>query len=77
MSRAQPTLCAAVGAVFERADAGGFEGVRFDHHTTTEDGHGRHEERSVSVIYDPQGVPSGWPDVAARTAPAQKDDPGG
>jgi predicted transposase YbfD/YdcC len=61
----QPTLSEAVQAVFERADADGFEGVRFDHHTTTEDGHGRHEERSVSVIYEPVGLPSGWPDVAA------------
>ncbi len=61
----QPTLREAIGAVFERADAAGFEGVRFDHHTTTEDGHGRHEERSVSVMYEPQGLPTGWPDVAA------------
>jgi predicted transposase YbfD/YdcC len=61
----QPTLSEAVQAVFERADAAGFEGVRFDHHTTAEDGHGRHEERSVSVIYDPQGLPPDWPDVAA------------
>ena len=61
----QPTLHEAVRAVFERADAAGFEGVRFDHHTTAEDGHGRREERSVSVIYEPTGLPSGWPDVAA------------
>ena len=61
----QPTLQEAVGAVFERAAAAGFEGVRFDHHTTTEDGHGRHEERSVSVIYEPVGLPPDWPDVAA------------
>src|SRR4051794_33585390 len=31
----QPTLREAVEAVFERADANGFAGVRFDHHTTT------------------------------------------
>ena len=61
----QPTLHAAIGAVFERADAAGLEGVRFDHHTTAGDGHGRHEERSVSVIYDPEGLPPDWPDVAA------------
>jgi predicted transposase YbfD/YdcC len=61
----QPTLREAIGDVFERADAAGFEGIRFDHHTTAEDGHGRHEERSVSVIYEPTGLPPGWPDVAA------------
>lgn len=61
----QPTLREAVEAVFERADAAGFEGVRFDHHTTTGSGHGRHEVRSVAVIYDPTGLPPGWPDVAA------------
>jgi predicted transposase YbfD/YdcC len=61
----QPTLQAAVEAVFARADAAGYDGVRFDHHTTTEVGHGRQEERSVSVIYDPVGLPPEWPDAAA------------
>ena len=55
----QPTLHEAVQAVFERADAARFEGLRFDHHTTAEVGHGRHEERSVSVIYEPDGLPPG------------------
>jgi len=61
----QPTLHEAVQTVFERADATGHQGIRFDHHTTTEKGHGRHEERSVAVIYEPTGLPSDWPDVAA------------
>jgi|tagenome__1003787_1003787.scaffolds.fasta_scaffold20590211_1 predicted transposase YbfD/YdcC len=61
----QPTLQAAVEGVFAAADAAGFEGIRFDHHTTTEVGHGRQEERSVSVIYDPAGLPPEWPDAAA------------
>jgi predicted transposase YbfD/YdcC len=61
----QPTLEAAVGAVFAAADAVGFDGIRFDHHTTTEAGHGRREERSASVIYDPEGLPPEWPDAAA------------
>ncbi len=61
----QPTLREAVEAVFERADTAGSDGVRFDHHTTSEDGHGRHEQRSVSVIYEPVGLPPDWPDVAA------------
>ena len=61
----QPTLHEAVRAVFERASAVDFEGIRFDHHTTVEQGHGRAEERSVSVIYEPEGLPSDWLDVAA------------
>ena len=61
----QPTLHEAVQAVFERADAARFEGLRFDHHTTVEQGHGRHEERSVSVIYEPDGLPPDWPSAAA------------
>lgn len=61
----QPTLHEAAQAVFERADAAGHQGVRFDHHTTTEEGHGRPEERSVAVIYEPEGLPPDWPDVSA------------
>lgn len=61
----QPALHEAVRAVFERADAAGFEATRFDHHTTAAEGHGRVEERSVSVIYEPKGLPPDWPDVAA------------
>ena len=61
----QPTLHEAVRAVFEQASAAGFEGIEFDHHTTVEQGHGRAEERSVSVIYEPKGLPADWPDVAA------------
>ena len=61
----QPTLQAAVEAVFERADAAGFADVRCDHDTTSEAGHGRQEERSVSVTYEPTGLPPEWPDAAA------------
>jgi predicted transposase YbfD/YdcC len=61
----QPGLHKAVAAVFERADAAGFDGVRFDHHATAEDGRGRHEERSVSVVYDPGGLPADWPGAVA------------
>jgi predicted transposase YbfD/YdcC len=61
----QPTLEAAVQAVFDRACAADFEGVRYDMHATAESGHGRDEERYVTVIYDPQGLPAEWPDVAA------------
>ena len=61
----QPTLYDAVRAVFDRACDTDFAGVKHDGHVAVEDGHGRHEERYVTVIYDPDGVPPEWPDVAA------------
>ena len=61
----QPTLRAAVEGIFDRACEADFEGVRSDGHESVEDGHGRHEERYVTVVYDPPGLPPGWPDVAA------------
>jgi predicted transposase YbfD/YdcC len=61
----QPTLHAAVRSVFERAVATDFAAVRTDGHTWLDDGHGRSEERTVSVIYDPVGLPPNWTDVAA------------
>jgi predicted transposase YbfD/YdcC len=61
----QPTLRAAVEAVFDRACEADFQGFRFDGHEEVEDGHGRHEERYVTVIYDPPGLPESWPDTAA------------
>lgn len=61
----QPTLHHAVATVFERACESDLTEVACDLHSTEEDGHGRHEERFVTVIYDPQGLPPDWPDVAA------------
>src|SRR5947209_10091446 len=61
----QPTLRAAVEAVYDRACEADFEGVRSDGHEEVDDGHGRHEERYVTVIYDPPGLPPDWPEVAA------------
>lgn len=61
----QPTLCAAVEGVFARACETDFTGVRYDQHAAVEGGHGRHEERYVTVIYDPDGLPADWPDAAA------------
>jgi predicted transposase YbfD/YdcC len=61
----QPTLAAAVEAAVDAACAADFAGARWDHHETVEDGHGRHEERRVTVLYDPPGLPADWPDVAA------------
>jgi predicted transposase YbfD/YdcC len=59
----QPTLRAAVEGVFERACEAEFNGVRHDTHVQIEDGHGRHEERSVIVVRDPDGLPPDWPGV--------------
>jgi predicted transposase YbfD/YdcC len=61
----QPALQRAVHAAFGRARGADFEGVGHDRHEASEDGHGRHEERSVTVVYDPVGRPPAWPDVAA------------
>ena len=61
----QPTLRAAVEAVFDRACDADFIGVRSDGHEEVGDGHGRHEERYVTVVYEPSGLPTDWPDVAA------------
>ena len=61
----QPGLQAAVERVFADACEADFAGVSFDQHEAVEDGHGRHEERYVTVIYDPEGLPPEWPDAAA------------
>jgi predicted transposase YbfD/YdcC len=61
----QPKLRAAVEAVIGRACEADFTGIRCDGHESVADGHGRHEERYVTVVYDPDGLPSEWPDVAA------------
>jgi predicted transposase YbfD/YdcC len=60
----QPNLQKAVEAVFEQAAGAAHQEVRSDHHTTVEAGHGRQEERSIRVIYEPKGLPGEWPDVA-------------
>lgn len=61
----QPTLRAAVEAVFDRACEAEFEGVEHSGHESQESGHGRHEERFVCVVTEPVGIPEVWPDVAA------------
>jgi predicted transposase YbfD/YdcC len=61
----QPGLRAAVAAVFDRACETDFAEARSDGHAEVEDRHGRHEERYVTVIYDPPGLPPDWPDAAA------------
>ena len=61
----QPNLQAAVEGVFERACDAEFVGVKHDTHVAIEDGHGRHEERSVTVLYRPSGLPGEWAGAAA------------
>lgn len=57
----QPALQRAVHAAFERAGEAAFAGC--DTAAAVEDGHGRREERYVTVIADPSGLPDGWADV--------------
>ena len=63
----QEGLEAAVQAVFENAGEADYAGVRHEGHEemSLRKEHGRHEERYTTVIYDPVGLPAGWPDVAA------------
>ncbi len=59
----QPASQRAVQAAFERALEEDFAGC--DQDAAVEDGHGRHEERYVTVIQGPEGLPEGWEGVAA------------
>jgi predicted transposase YbfD/YdcC len=61
----QPTLHEAVQAAFEAAMEADFEGIKYDTHEEIEEGHGRHEERYVTVIYDLEGLPQEWEDAKA------------
>jgi predicted transposase YbfD/YdcC len=59
----RPALHKAVHAAFERAAEAGFSGC--DMHESVADGHGRHEERYVTVLRDPEGLPAGWAGAGA------------
>jgi predicted transposase YbfD/YdcC len=59
----QPALHRAVVGAFEQAAEAGFEGCAMA--SGVEDGHGRHEERYVTVIRNPEGLPDGWADARA------------
>ncbi len=59
----QQTLHRACVAALEKAGETEFAGC--DLSASVEDGHGRHEERYVTVIRDPEGLPDGWADVGA------------
>src|SRR5262245_24183317 len=51
--------------VFTTACEADFGGVVHDGHESDGSGHGRREGRYVAVIAGPEGLPAGWPDVAA------------
>jgi predicted transposase YbfD/YdcC len=61
----QPHLEQACERVLSEAVAGDFAGLRYDQEAWVERGHGREEERYVTVVYDPEGLPAVWPDVKA------------
>jgi predicted transposase YbfD/YdcC len=59
----QPSLHAAVQEAVEAACESELEGC--DTHESADDGHGRQEERYVTVIPAPEGLPDGWQDARA------------
>jgi predicted transposase YbfD/YdcC len=59
----QAGLRDAIAGAFARAAEAEFLGC--DMAASVEDGHGRHEERYVTVLTDPDGLPEGWADVGA------------
>jgi len=61
----QPALHEACERLLWEAFEKDFAGLRHDLSARIEDGHGRHEERYVTVIYDPVGLPPEWVDVKA------------
>lgn len=71
----QPALQKAVHAAFDRAAATGFAGC--DMSESVEAGHGRHEERYVTVIRDPEGLPTEWAGVGAVVMVGREREVGG
>jgi predicted transposase YbfD/YdcC len=61
----QPALLDAVEGAFAAACAADFVGVGADWAEAVEDGHGRHEERYVTVLPAPAGVAADWPGAVA------------
>ena len=61
----QEKLLESVEAIFADAIATEFDGVTATQHTTLDDRHGRREERYVTVIEHPPGLPEGWRDAVA------------
>jgi predicted transposase YbfD/YdcC len=63
----QPTLYEDVKACFARAEAVSFTGYQHASCHQEQSGHGRHEERTYTVIYDPDGLSTRdqWQDLSA------------
>lgn len=61
----QPTLQQSLERIFHEAIASDFAGLAVTQHESSETKHGRQEDRYVTVIENPHGVPEGWLDVAA------------
>jgi predicted transposase YbfD/YdcC len=61
----QPALQEACERLVFEAFEKDFADLRHDSSQAIEEGHGRHEERYVTVIYDPVGLPEEWVDVKA------------
>jgi predicted transposase YbfD/YdcC len=73
----QPNLRAAVERVFEAACEADFVGVAVTGGEEIDDAHGRIEERYTTVIRNPLGIPSAWPDVAAVVQVNREREAGG
>jgi predicted transposase YbfD/YdcC len=73
----QPTLLAAVERAFADAIAADFATAAVDQHHTIDDGHGRHEERYVTVLPVPKDLPPEWPDAACVVQVNREREEGG
>jgi predicted transposase YbfD/YdcC len=62
----QPTLHEAIRNAFEQAGENAFADCQ--RASSVEDGHGRHEERYVTVLKNPQGLPEAWADAGPTRA---------
>jgi predicted transposase YbfD/YdcC len=71
----QPALQKAVHAAFDRAAEAGFAGC--DMAEAVGDGHGRREERYVTVIRDPTGLPAEWAGVGSVVLVSREREVGG
>lgn len=71
----QPALQKAVLAAFDRAAEAGFAGC--DTASGAEGGHGRRDERCVTVVRDPDGLPAGWADVGSVVMVGREREVGG
>jgi predicted transposase YbfD/YdcC len=65
----------AVAGAFDRAAEADFAGC--DMASEVGEGHGREEERYVTVVHDPEGLPEGWPDVRAVVVVGREREVGG